>query len=105
MESPWAIVSDNETQFNSGPFREFYSGFGIQNYYSMPAYPQSNGRAEVSNRIVLVGINKRLEEAKGKWTEELFNVLWAYRTTPRASIGETPYAMTYRVEAVIPLEV
>ena len=30
--------------------------------------------------------------------------LRAYRTTPRRSTGETPFAMTYRAEAVIPLE-
>ena len=36
--------------------------------------------------------------------EELPHVLWTYRTTPRRSIGETPFSMTYRDEAVIPLE-
>ena len=33
------------------------------------------------------------------------NVLWAYRTTPRRSIGESPFAMAYGTEAVIPLEI
>ena len=32
------------------------------------------------------------------------HVLWTYRTTPRRSIGQTPFSMTYGVEAVIPLE-
>ena len=36
--------------------------------------------------------------------EELPHVLWTYRTTPRGSIGETPFSMTYGTEAVIPLE-
>ena len=36
--------------------------------------------------------------------DELPHVLWAYRTTPRRSIGETPFLMTYGSEAVIPLE-
>uniref|UniRef100_A0A2N9FKP4 Reverse transcriptase domain-containing protein n=1 Tax=Fagus sylvatica TaxID=28930 RepID=A0A2N9FKP4_FAGSY len=48
---------------------------------------------------------RRLESVKGKWVEELQNVLWAYRTTPHVSTGETPFSMTYGVEAVIPLEV
>ena len=38
------------------------------------------------------------------WVEELPHVLWTYRTTPRRSIGETPFSMTYGAEAVIPLE-
>ena len=33
------------------------------------------------------------------------NVLWAYRTTPRRSTGESPFAMAYGTEAVIPLEI
>ena len=32
------------------------------------------------------------------------HVLWTYRTMPRKSIGETPFSMTYGVEAIIPLE-
>ena len=32
------------------------------------------------------------------------HILWTYRTTPRRSIGETPFSMTYGDEAVIPLE-
>ena len=32
------------------------------------------------------------------------HVLWTYRTMPRKSIGETPFSMTYGVEAVIPLK-
>ena len=50
------------------------------------------------------GLKKRLDEAKGKWVEELPYVLWTYRTTPRRSTGETPFSMTYGAEAVIPLE-
>ena len=36
--------------------------------------------------------------------EELLHVLWIHRTTPHRSTGETPFSMTYGVEAVIPLE-
>ncbi len=46
-----------------------------------------------------------MEEAKGKWVEELPSVLWTHRTTAKKSIGETPYALAYGVEGVIPLEV
>ena len=33
------------------------------------------------------------------------NVLWAYRTTTRTSIGETSFKLTYSTEAVILVEV
>ena len=50
------------------------------------------------------GLKKRLDDAKGKWMEELSYVLWTYLTTSRRSTGETPFSMTYEVEAVITLE-
>ena len=49
-------------------------------------------------------LKKRLDDAKGKWVEELPHVLWTYRTTPQKSTRGTPFSMTYGAEAVIPLE-
>ena len=51
------------------------------------------------------GLKKRLDDAKGKWVEELSHVLWTYQTMPRRSTGETPFSMTYGAEAIIPLEI
>ena len=77
---------------------------GITNKYSTLAYPQGNGQAEAINKVIVNGLKKRLDDAKGRWVEELPHVLWTYRTTPRRLIGETPFAMTYGAEAIIPLE-
>ena len=46
-----------------------------------------------------------MDGTKGNWAEELPNVLWAYRTTPHRSTGETSFSLTYGAEAVIPAEV
>ena len=54
--------------------------------------------------MILDGLKKRLDEAKGKWVDELPHVLWSYRTTPRRSTWEPPFSMTYGVEAIIPVE-
>ena len=50
------------------------------------------------------GLKRTLDDAKGRWVEELPHIFWTYRTTPRQSTGETPFSMTYGAEAVIPLE-
>ncbi|XP_075665938.1 uncharacterized protein LOC142635704 [Castanea sativa] len=81
------------------------SNLSIRNRYSTPAYPQSNGQAEVTNKAIVSRLKKRLEGAKGRWAEELPSVLWAYQTTPRRSMGETPFSLTYGAEVVIPTEV
>ena len=50
------------------------------------------------------GLKKILDDAKGRWVEELPHVLWTYQTTPRKYTRETSFSMTYGVGAVIPLE-
>ncbi|XP_019244585.1 PREDICTED: uncharacterized protein LOC109224461 [Nicotiana attenuata] len=54
--------------------------------------------------MILNILKKKLEDAKGLWTELLPEVLWAYRTTPKTSTGETPYSLVYGTDAVIPVE-
>ena len=51
------------------------------------------------------GLKKRLDENKENWVDELNNVIWAYWTTPRTSIGEMPFRMTYGIDAVILVEI
>ena len=63
---------------------------GITNRYSTPAYPQGNRQAEAINKVIVNGLKKMLDYAKGRWVKELPYVLWTYQTTPRRSIGETP---------------
>ena len=46
-----------------------------------------------------------MDDAKGAWPEELSNVLWAYKTIVRTPTRETPFRLTYGIEAVIPVEV
>ncbi|RDY14054.1 Tf2-9, partial [Mucuna pruriens] len=80
------------------PERKIICRFGI------PA-EISNGQAEATNRVILKGLWKRLEEAKGRWAEELPHVLWSYHTTPHSTTNETPFRLTFRTEAVIPVEI
>ena len=101
---PYVLILDNGLQFDSKMFRIYCYELGITNRYSTLAYPQGNEQVEAVNKVIVNGLKKRLDDAKGKWVEELPHVLWIYRTTPRRSTGETPFSMTYRAKAVIPLE-
>ena len=101
---PHTLISDNEFQFNSKAFRKYCCDLGIKNRYSIPAYLQRNEQAEAVNKVIVNELKKRLDKAKGRWVEELPHILWTYRTTPHRSTRETPFSMTYGVEAMIPLE-
>ena len=102
---PDSLISANGLQFDSKAFWTFCNDLSIKNRYSTPAYPQSNGQVVAINKTILKGLKKRLDWAKGRWIEELPNVLWAYRTTLRRSTGETPFSLAYGAKAVILTEV
>ncbi|XP_015954095.1 uncharacterized protein LOC107478465 [Arachis duranensis] len=68
-------------------------------------HPQANGQVEAANKVILAGLKKRLQDAKGAWAEELPQILWAYRTTPQSATGETSFRLAYGIEAMIPVEI
>ncbi|XP_050890966.1 uncharacterized protein LOC127096442 [Lathyrus oleraceus] len=100
-----ALVTDNGTQFTDGGFQDFVASLGTTQHFTSVEHPQTNGQAEAANRVILRGLKRRLGEAKRAWVKELHSVLWAYRTTPHSTTGETPFRLTYGTEAVIPVEI
>ncbi|KAL0406282.1 UNVERIFIED_CONTAM: Enzymatic polyprotein [Sesamum latifolium] len=101
---PREIISDNDRQFQGRKIQEWCQGLRIKQRFTTVAHPQANGQVEVTNRILVQGIKRRLERVGGNLAEELTSVLWAYRTTPRGSTGETPFSLVYGTEAIIPAE-
>ncbi|KAL0294884.1 UNVERIFIED_CONTAM: hypothetical protein Sradi_6862700 [Sesamum radiatum] len=47
----------------------------IKQRFTSVSHPQANGQIEVTNRILVQGIKKRLDKAGGNWVEELTSVL------------------------------
>ena len=60
------LISDNGFQFDSKMFRKYCGELGITNRYSTPAYSQGNGQAEAVNKVIVNGLKKWLDDAKGK---------------------------------------
>ena len=68
-------------------------------------HPQTNGQVEYANRVLLRGLKRRLEKAKGTWAEEVHRIVWAYHTTPQSTTRETPFSLVYGSEAIILVEI
>ena len=80
-------------------------GLQIRYHFSSVQHPQTNGQAEAANKVILNGLKKRLENAKGAWIDNLYKVLWSYRTTPQSTTGETPFCLVYGMDVVILVEI
>ena len=102
---PQTIIANNGPQFDNITFRNFCSELNIRNLYSTPCNPQSNGQVDVTNKTLVTVLKKRLEQAKEQWVEELPGVLWAYRTILGRLIENTPFALAYGMDDVIPTEI
>nr|XP_025617259.1 uncharacterized protein LOC112709589 [Arachis hypogaea] len=102
---PEVVISDNGTQFTDKKFTGFLNGLGIRQKFSSVEHPRTNGQVESANKVILSGLKRRLDNKKGAWADELASVLWSYRTTEQSSTKETPFRLTYGVDAVIPVEI
>ncbi|GJU55654.1 reverse transcriptase domain-containing protein [Tanacetum coccineum] len=92
---PATVIIDNETQLINDPFKSWAEGLGIKLVSTSVYHPQANGVVNELNRSIMQGIKTRLHQEGGTWVEELPNVLWAHRTTPKTSNGETPFSLAY----------
>jgi hypothetical protein len=101
---PMHIVTDNGTQFTGGEFTRLCENMGTRIHFSSVYRPQGNGQVEVTNRAIVQGLKKKVEQAKGSWADLLPEILWAYRTTEKTPTGETPFSLAYGMEALIPTE-
>nr|XP_033509538.1 uncharacterized protein LOC117274382 [Nicotiana tomentosiformis] len=77
----------------------------IKRITSAPYHHAANGQAKSTNKVIINNLKKILEESKSKWPEVLPGVLWAYRTTTKTSTGETPFALVYGAEVLIPVDI
>ncbi|XP_074351500.1 uncharacterized protein LOC141690614 [Apium graveolens] len=96
---------DNGKQFDNAELREYYDNNNIELCFTSIAHPQENGHAEVTNRIILDGLKKRVERSRNTWVDELLPILWAYRTTYKVTTEATPFILAYGAKAVVPLEI
>ena len=77
----------------------------IEQRISSVYYPQGNGQAEATNKIIKKILAKTIKKNGRDWHEQLPYALWAYRTSERIATGATPYSLVFGDETVIPLEI
>ena len=102
---PWVLIIDNRCQFTRAKFKKFCKEHGIAHHLTSVVRPQANGEVEVTNHTILWGLKIRLDKDKRSWIDELYHILWIYRTMPRVSIEKTSFNLAFGIEAVIPIEV
>lgn len=73
---------------------QFASELGFKHHRITPRWPEANGEAEqfmcTIKKSVLTSRDSHLD-----WTNKLQSFLLAYRSTPRGSIGKSPFELLF----------
>uniref|UniRef100_A0A2N9EJD9 Uncharacterized protein n=1 Tax=Fagus sylvatica TaxID=28930 RepID=A0A2N9EJD9_FAGSY len=92
---PYKLITDNGTPFINKDVREVLEHYRVKHRRSTPYYPQGNGQAEATNRMLLRILSKMVFDYGNDWKAHLADVLWAYRSSPKTATGFTPFSLVY----------
>ncbi len=99
---PEESVSDRGANLLSMLMREVCQLTGMHKISTTAYHPQADGLVENFNRTLRAMLAKYLGRFGANWDEHLPRLLFAYRTKPHESIGESPFFLLYGRDARIP---
>ena len=91
--APEVLLSDNGKEFTNDTLAFVCHEFNIEQHFTSPYTPRSNGKTENFNKFLKVSIGKLCQEDTTEWDEVLDQILFTYRCCPHTSMGEAPYTL------------
>jgi hypothetical protein len=101
---PMKMTSDQGAQFMGKLLTEITRLLGIRKDSTTPYHPQCDGRAEKAIQMITDILAKYVGENQKDWDLYLPFALAAYRTTPQASTGESPFFLMFGRHPYSPLD-
>lgn len=96
------IITDNRTQFVRKQMRKFWKESSIKLSFALVHHSQTNKQVKVTNKSLVNILKKKIDDNSREWADLIPEVLWAYRTTIKNGIGQSPYNLTFGIEVVAP---
>ena len=93
--TPEVLLSDNGKEFTNDTLAYVCQEFNIEQHFTSPYTPRSNGKTEHFNKFLKVSIRKLCQEDTVAWDQVLDQILFPYRCCPHTSTGEALYTLLY----------
>ena len=101
--APRNFTSDLGKEFTNAILKEICKRLNIEQMYTTPGHPASNGMAERVNRKLLNYLRK-YHEKEIAWEEQLPYAAFALNTTFNESTGYSPFYVIYGNDPVLPYD-
>ncbi|XP_059158115.1 uncharacterized protein LOC131942318 [Physella acuta] len=102
---PETVISDRGPQFTSDLTRQFTDVLGINQVFTTPYHPQSNGICERLNGTIKTLLAKITTNDPDNWDKMLPCVLFAYREIPQSTTGFSPFELVYGAKPRGPMDI
>ncbi|OMJ10286.1 Transposon Tf2-6 polyprotein [Smittium culicis] len=99
---PNKLPSDNGTAFTSQQMQMFCYKYGINQVFSSPYHPETNGMTERFNRTLKSMIKAYCTDDQANWDEYLDMHVLAYRTAKHETLGISPFEALYGRQPRLP---
>ena len=101
---PLHLVSDQGSHFLNGTIQVLTEHFLLRHTTSTTYYPQSNGQAESTNKVIVTMLQKLVNDNRTDWDIQLYTVLFSYRTAYKVATGHSPFELVYGLLSLMPTE-
>ena len=100
---PLKITTDNAKACSFIEMTSFCLKYDITLSHSSDYYPQGNGLAESSHKILMNILKKTVGNNRRAWDSKIKYALWADRITKKNSTGKSPFELVYGLTATFPV--
>ena len=101
---PQSLHSDQGRNFESKLFEQLMQLLEVDKTRTTPFHPQSNTVIERMNKTLQNMLAKCINEEQSNWSQQLPDVMMAYRSSVHESTGYTPQFLVFGQELSLPLD-
>ena len=101
---PEMLLNDGGPE-NKKHLRALVAKYQIKQVLSSAYHPMANGMVERGHQPIVDCLAKLTDGGHGAWPSFLDEVLWADRTTVRASTKHTPFFLQFGRQPILPLDI